>query len=262
MSARPVLYGEEFNTLVINHGITCEYEPAIVCDCITKDSNQPSYVCPKCGGSGYRYLPKQTIKVIVTSFASRTEQEVISMRESGTAYATPQSDIIMGFHDRLTFPDFKCKYSERLWIRPDETVTSKTYRNLKDVIMICHGNIQFEKDVDYKISKDGYHIEFSKPIGELIDGEDVEYNEDGSLPLSILYYTVPSYLVADILHELRSHYTIRYTPTEKFEELPKQYRLKREDFIYDVNNGEHISDSTDSSTSDSSISDSSDGLFD
>lgn len=233
MSARPVLYGEEFDTLIKNHGIKCDYQPAIVCDCITKDSQQPLFTCPKCGGCGYRYLPTQNIRVVVTSFATSTEPEMMTLRESGTAYATPQPDIIMGFHDRLSFPDFKCKYSERLWVSRGSNVTNKSYRNIKNVIAVLHGGLQFEEDEDYKISADGYQIEFTKPIEELIGEEEVEWNDD-LLPISILYYTTPSYLVMDILHELRSHYTTRHVPVETFEELPKQYRIRREDFVYNI----------------------------
>lgn len=239
--ARPVLYGEEYNTLIQNHGITCDYHPAIVCECITKDSQQPLFTCPKCGGSGYRYLPSSRIKVVVTSFATRTEPEMMSFRESGTAYATPEPDVIMGFHDRLVFPDFKCKYSERLWIKAGETVTSKSYRNIKDVISVIKDTTEFEAGVDFTVSNDEYHIEFVKPIDELL-GIDLTELEDSQIPISILYYTTPSYLVADVIHELRSHYTVRNTPFEKFEELPKQYRLKREDFIYDVKTEEELED--------------------
>lgn len=233
MGARANLYGEEFDKLIKDHGITCTYYPAIVCECITKDSQQPSFTCPKCGGSGYRYLPPKDIKVVVTSFATRTEPEMMSLRESGTAYATPQADIIMGFHDRLIFPDFKCKYSERMWVDVDGTITNKSYRNIKDVIAIVSGNLEFEAGKDYEISEDGYHIEFHKPIKDLLNIEELEI-VNGQISISILYYTTPSYLVMDILHELRSHYTTRNTQTERFEELPKQYRLKREDFVYDI----------------------------
>ena len=240
MPAKAELYGSEFDQLIKNHGIKCNYQPAIVCECITHDSQQPLFTCPKCGGSGYRYLPTKEIRVVVTSFATSSEPEMMTFRESGTAYATPQPDTIMGFHDRLSFPDFKCKYSERMWIEPNGTITNKSYRNIKDVIAVIHGDVEFEAGIDYEISEDNYHIEFHKPLNQMIQ---IDYDEivDGRIPISVLYYTTPSYLVMDILHELRSHYTTRHTPTEKFEELPKQYKLRREDFVYDVKTTEDTS---------------------
>lgn len=235
MSSRPTLYGSEFDTLVKNHGIDCDYEPAMVCDCLTADSHQPLYTCPKCGGSGYRYLKPKRIKVVVTSFATRTESEMMALRESGTAYATPPNDIIMGFHDRLTFPDFKCKYSERLWIGADDTVTSSSFRNIKGTVAVIFNQTEFEPESDFKVADDSYHLIFNSTPREMFgDKFSDEWLVDGKLPISILYYTTPSYLVADIIHELRSHYTTRKVPSETFEELPKQYRLSREWFKYDV----------------------------
>ena len=231
--AKAELYGEEFRDLIQNHGIKCSWQQAIVCDCLTHDSMQPQFNCPKCGGSGYRYLPAKDIRVFVTSFHSRTQQDIMSLRESGTAYATPDIEVIMGFHDRLTFPDFKCKYSERLWVNTDSNVSSKSYRNIKDVVAISHNDILFEKGIDFIISEDGYHVTFSKPISALVDVTEDEL-VNGMVPISILYFTTPSYLVYDILHELRSHYTNRHVPEETFEEMPKQYIIKREDFMYNV----------------------------
>lgn len=229
MAARPDLFHEEFDTALNQKGIECSYQPAIVCECITHDSNQPLFSCPLCGGSGYRYLPAKDIRVLVTSFASKTESEMIGLRESGTAYATPPSDIIMGFHDRLVFPKFECKYSERIWIKKGKMISTKTYRNIKRVEMLLMGNSAFELGVDFEVDSDTYHIKLLKPIEELM--EESVYED---VPLSILYYTTPSYLVVDLLHELRATYTERHVPTETFVELPKQYRLRREDFIYNV----------------------------
>lgn len=235
MSARPNLYGSEFDTLIQNHGISCDYEPAIVCDCLSNDSQQPLFSCPKCGGSGYRYLKSKKIKVVVTSFATQTEPEMMSLRESGTAYATPPPDIIMGYHDRLTFPDFRCKYSERLWIASDGLVTTKSFRDIQEPLAVIFNSTEFELEVDYTISDDKRHLVFKKTPEELFGTTfDEEWLVNGKLPISILYYTTPSYLVSDIIHELRSHYTTRKVPKETFEELPKQYRLSREWFKYEV----------------------------
>lgn len=262
MPARADLYNEEFDTLVNQKGIECDYQAAIVCQCITHDSNQPVFSCPYCGGSGYRYLPPVPTRVVVTSFASQTESEMIGLRESGTAYATPPSDIIMGFHDRLTFPKFKCKYSERLWVQPGQKITNKTYRNIKEVIMLMIDNQAFEEEIDFKVSDDRYHIEFTKPLEELL-GDDFEYDR---INISILYYTTPAYLVVDLLHELRATYTVRNTPSEKFVELPKQYKLRREDFIYNVSDSLsqqlEQENSEDSSIKENETEDTSGGLFD
>ena len=233
MSARPVLYGEEFRDLVKNHGINCDYQPAIVCDCISEDSMQPLYNCPKCKGTGFRYLPVQHIKVVATSFDGRVSHDIMSMRESGTAYITPTPSVIMGFHDRLTFPDFRCKYSERIWFTKGSDLSSKLYREAKEVIAIVVDNKQLEPEVDFTV-KDNRYIQLTD-VAENLFSEDDNWTDNNRLAVSILYYTTPSYIVTDLIHELRSHYTTRKVPVETFEELPKQYRVVREYFDYNLN---------------------------
>lgn len=225
---RADFFHEEFDTLVTQKGAKVDWEQAIVCQCLSNDSNQPDFNCPYCGGSGFRYFPAKQIRVVVTSFSSSVKLETLGIREPGTAYATPTSDVIMGYRDRLTFVDYKCKYSEAIRFNPElgSRVSSKTYRNIKEVISLIQGDIMYEEGIDFRISDDGYHIEW---IGKDYDPS-LEYTTMG-----ILYLTTPRYLVTDLLHELRATYTERHVPQETFVELPKQYQIRREDFVYEVN---------------------------
>lgn len=228
--ARADLYTEEFDTLIGQKGIECNYYPAIVCQCISEDSGQPDYSCPYCKGSGFRYLPPKQLRVLVTSLSGRTFLDTLGLKESGTVYATPTSDTIMGFHDRLIFPKFRCKYSERIVFTQGSQISSETYRNIVEVetLMVDNKVLEFEKD--FSISSDGYHIQLLIPLEEIT-------NED-TVKMGILYYTNPSYLVQDLLHELRATYTERFVPKETYKELPKQYKLVREDFVYRAQEGD------------------------
>lgn len=236
MGARVNLYEDEINNLVINRGNVCEWERAMVCHCVTKDSGQPDFMCPTCGGSGYRYLPKQTIKVAVSSLNSQVELETMELREPGTAYITPTKDIIMGYKDRLRFPDFKCIFSEVLHWSEEENgrgISPKTYRNIKEVICLADDEYEYELGVDFEITEDKYHLRWkNKEYIDKLDGKD----------MSLLYYTTPSYLVIDLLHELRATLSDRNAPTETFRELPKQYKVQREDFIYKISDPKPVLD--------------------
>ena len=55
------IYQENFDALIDDRGNKAIWEQAIVCDCLSQDSYQPDYTCKKCGGSGFRYLPPQSI---------------------------------------------------------------------------------------------------------------------------------------------------------------------------------------------------------
>lgn len=228
--ARADLYTEEFDTLISQKGIECNYYPAVVCQCISEDSGQPDYNCTYCRGSGFRYLPYKQLRVLVTSLSGRTLLDKLGLKESGTVYATPTSDTIMGFHDRLVFPNFKCKYSERLVFKRGEATSSETYRNIVSVDTLMVNNLVLEFEKDFIVTEDSYHIKLLTPVEELTD--------EDTLHMGILYYTNPSYLVEDLLHELRATYTERNVPKETYKELPKQYKLVREDFVYRAQEGD------------------------
>lgn len=229
MAGRVNLYEEEFDTLIRDRGHRALWERAAVCSCVSRDSGQPDFTCPICGGSGYRYLPPKEIIIAVVSFASKYEINSLELREPGTAYATPKSDVIMGYKDRLRFPDFRCTFSEILhWNEAEDGrgISPKTYRNIKDVIFLADDEYEYESGIDFEISKDGHHLEWlNEEFIDKLDGKN----------MSFLYYTTPSYLVNDVLHEIRGTLSDRKSGGQTtFRELPKQYQLQREDFIYNV----------------------------
>lgn len=228
------IYTEEINSLVLQRGHWAEWERAAVCHCVTRDSGQPNFLCPTCGGSGYRYLPAKRIKVAVSSISSRIELETLETREPGTAYITPTDDIVMGYKDRLRFPDFRCIFSEVLhWSEEDDGrgISPKTYRNIKDVVYLADDRFEYEVGVDFEITEDEHHLRWiNEDYIDQLDGRN----------MSLLYYTTPSYLVTDLLHELRATLSDRKTPEATFRELPKQYKINREDFIYLIGTPEPI----------------------
>lgn len=234
MPATINLYEELYDKLLNDLGIDADWGQAVVCNCVNPLTGQPNFVCPVCGGSGYRYLKSKRIRVGVTSFDSRFTLDSLMLREPGTAYATPKADVIMGYRDRLRFPDFKCKFSEVIHFNFDEDglgVSPKTYRDILDVVFLADDKYEYEKNVDFVITEDKFHIKF-------IDANNAKKFDNTSM--SLLYYTTPSYLVDDLLHEIRSTMSDRNTSKETFRELPKQYKLVREDFVYKVKKPEPL----------------------
>lgn len=234
MISKVNLYEEEIERVVDNLGLNAKWERAAVCYCVSRDSGQPNFLCPTCGGRGYRHLPPQDLKVVVTSLNSQYELNNLELREPGTAYITPTSNVILGYRDRLVFPDFKCTFSEVLQWSKDQDglgISPRTYRYIKEVIFLADNEYEYEVGVDFEITEDGHHLRWIKDnyIPKL-DGRN----------MSILYYTTPSYLISDLLHELRGTFSDRKSPESTFRELPKQYKIIREDFLYNVSEPEPV----------------------
>lgn len=244
--SRVNLYTDEFDKLINDRGNNAEWEQAMVCSCVSRDSGQPRFDCPICGGSGYRYLTPRKIVVAVSSLNGSIKQETLQLYEPGTCYITPKSNIIMGYRDRLRFTDFRCKFSEVIkWDAESAAkgVSPRTYRDIREVLMVCDDSYEYEEGVDFDVSDDMYHLIWRNKSVDLT-----------SARMSILYLTTPSYLVNDLLHELRGTISDRKHPSATYEELPKQYRCSREDFIYNVADpdNDRYKSSSDSSSSASS----------
>ena len=207
-----------FEELIQAQGYNIVWEQAIVCECII--DGQPDMHCPLCQGKGWRYLPGRVIKGLTQSFSGKPELNIQGLREPGTAYLTPQLGVIMGFNDRVFFPDIHCKYSQVLTMGINET--SSTYREIHDVNFVLRDQSVFQEGIDFEITTDKCHLKWIDEATKPKKGDKV----------SILYTTNPSYLVMDMTHELRSTNQHKDTIVPFSVELPKQYYIKREDFIY------------------------------
>lgn len=254
MSVKVNLYEDEIEQLVQDRGHWCDWERAAVCHCVTKDSGQPDFMCPTCGGSGYRYLPAKKIKVAVTSLNSQINLETLETHEPGTAYVTPTKEVIMGYKDRLRFPDFRCIFSEVVhwdFSEGKTDISPRTYRNIKEVIFLADDEFEYEMGVDFEITEDTHHLRCINK--KLLDSMYKKYKSKSkcdkccvtnSVNMSLLYYTTPSYLVTDLLHELRATISNRKSGGEDtFRELPKQYKVQREDFIYNIADAQPVQNS-------------------
>lgn len=235
MPAKINLYDELFDPVIKDLGHWAMWERAAVCSCVNRSTGQPDFTCPICGGSGYRYLPAKKIKVAITSIMSSVELKSLELREPGTAYATPTSDIIMGYMDKLTFPEFKCAFSEVMhWsVEDGRGISPETKREIKEVLSLADDKYEYEPGIDFEISEDGYHLRWiNQEYIEKLDGKD----------MSILYMTSPQYIVTDLLHELRATLSDRKTPETTFRELPKQYKIQRIEFNYNINKPEPVAE--------------------
>jgi hypothetical protein len=145
----------------------------------------------------------------------------------------------MGYHDRLTFPDFTSKFCELLTFQPEGVELIKVSTPTRKLIK---GGLVLEGIVDNK--RNTFTEAVEDPITHLLVGDyliqpdrrsikwlNTEIEVIGS-KLSFLYTTSPSYIISDVTHELRGTYTEFKHKELTFVELPKQYMVRREEFIY------------------------------
>lgn len=229
MEASVGLYPFRFDKVIRDQGLPVKWSEAMFCYCITDNMNQPDYNCPVCKGKGFYYSdPKDTIVAVTNLSGKQDFLKEIGIIEAGTAYVTTLSTDLMGYNDRLLFPDFSSKYSQILTFKEGidgRLVSSIFHKKIKNILKLIGPNTPeggWIEDVHFKTSEDGFSlIWIDENIKPVVDTK-----------FSALYVTSPTYLISDVIHELRGTITTFHLPQPKFVELPKQFMIRREDFSY------------------------------
>lgn len=217
---------EQFDRLVETKGFPVLWQEATFCYCVDSLSSQPNYDCPICKGLGFIYSSGVETVVAMTNIQGKQDFLAnIGIVERGTAYVTTLSKDLMGYHDRLTFTDFNSKYSQLLKLE-ENGVTESTHKKVKRVLNLFSEGCPeggWVSGTHFKVSEDGWSIEWldDSTLADVIGKR-----------LSILYVTSPSYLISDVIHELRATYVQFKRPVPAIDELPKQFVATREDFAY------------------------------
>jgi len=168
------------------------------------------------------YLSAIETRVHVQSLTGKNEPTEIGMTERGTAYVTSLSTEIMGYHDRLTFVDFSCKLSQVITFDKDGKSTLLHKPSTEMLGFFTDEIKNYYIYDDYELTEDCRQITWLNSYNKPPEGTQV----------SVLYYTRPTYFILDVIHELRGTITDYKVTESTFVELPKQYMIKREDFIY------------------------------
>ena len=212
---------ELFDTAIRQKGYKVTWEQGMFCSCYEK-SGQTNYSCPVCKGKGYVYIRPADTRVLVTSINGHKEQEKTGLNDVGTAYLTPLSTDNVGFRDRFTFLDCTTKYSE---------VISKSTTNLDklkypalEIIAVMQLGKEYYRGINFDIAPD--------PVTR---STNLVWTKDAPTPNSvfaILYVTRPVYICINPIHEIRGTYSMaKGEGQEYYVQLPKQFQIKREDFI-------------------------------
>lgn len=206
-----------FDTLIQQKGYRVIWQQGMFCSCYTASSGQPDYSCRSCKGKGYLYFGDKETRALVTSISGRKEQDHIGLDDIGSAYLTPLSTDDVGFRDRFVFLDFTMKYSEIIEHIGESDILRYPAMS---IIAVRQLDKVYRRGIDFDLSHDGRTLDWK--------GYQLNLGEK----YSVLYTTRPVYIAVNPIHELRGTYTMaKNGGLEKFVALPKQYQIKREDFI-------------------------------
>lgn len=210
---------EYFDNAISQKGYRAVWEQAMLCPCHDGISGQPEYHCPMCKGRGYYYFSAEETTVLVTSINGRKEQTPVGIRDAGTAYATPLSICDMGYRDRLTFMDFRAKFTETVIKSKDKE--GLRYRCVKAIAAMYEG-VVYKEGLDFMVEDGEYQDYVVWSNNTIPDGE----------RYSIIYQIHPSYVCMGPIHEIRGTYTMyQGMGASKFVALPKQFLIKKEDYL-------------------------------
>jgi len=218
MVPRADFRASHFDTLIRQKGFRVIWQQGMFCACANPDSGQPDYNCGSCKGKGYVYFGDTPTRVLVASISGRKEQDTIGLDDIGGAYLTSLSTDNVGFRDRFVFQDFTMKYSEI--VKFSGGVDALRYPAL-DIIAVRRLDTEYRRGIDFELSKDGKSLEWKNSTA-MYDNQ----------TYSVLYDTRPVYIAINPIHEMRGTYTLHKGRGEElFVVLPKQFQIRREDFI-------------------------------
>lgn len=214
----PVTFNiDAFDKAVDDLGLPMVLESAIVCSCVNPDTGHPDFSCNRCHGTGVDYLDPVQEKAVVSGLTG--SEKVLNSPGfimPGTAYCTTKSNVILGWRDRITFPNIHSKFSENLtFVGGKLTLPRKLVKQLLAV----------------KMGDENVALNKLKLVENVLEWVDPNIPTDGT-KLSVLYYTSPRYIVENMMHELRASITNVKSAVPYVVELPKQAQIKREDFVF------------------------------
>lgn len=212
---------ELFDSAIETYGYTVLWEQGMFCSCYRPDTGQPDYNCVSCAGKGYVYFNPTYTKAVIASISGYKDQQHIGLYDAGSAYLTPKSQDDVGFRDRFTMVDFRVKISEV--ITKSDTTTEALRYPADKITRLAQLDTEYLEGHDFTVSQDGLSITWT-----------------GRAPLegtsyAVLYTAPPVYIAVSPVHDLRGTYTRTGAGgSEVFVKLPKQFQIKREDFLDNV----------------------------
>jgi len=161
----------------------------------------------------------------VSSVSGNKEQDRIGLQELGSAYATFSAEDDVGYRDRITFADSTIRYTEVIF-KSEQGKNDKLNFKAINIMALKTIDATYNQGEHFTLSDDGLEIVWDPSFTGINAGE----------MYSVLYNMHPAYIALNPIHEIRGTYTMYHTlGQEVYKPLPKQFMIKREDFVVHAN---------------------------
>jgi len=238
--ARAQFRTQEFARVINQHGYYLVWSKAIVCPCMTPESDQAKLSCVTCDGSGFYYTDPIECRGIMTSLERNPKFfEKFGQWVEGTSSITVESMYRLGYRDRLEMIDSVMSHNEvfkkgerrGLRSRLPANTDSLRYRVYRMTKLVWHDPetpesaqpLTLEEGQHYEITEDGW-IRWLWAARHIEDGDTV----------SALYEYHPVWVVVTHPHAVRDVVIEKKQPNVTVVALPVQAVVKL-DYLADIN---------------------------
>jgi hypothetical protein len=228
---RQDFYKPDFESLIYQRGYDVYHEPAIVCPCKIKGSdNKPD--CKNCGGTGWVFLNKTRTRMLLHSMNRETKYKDWSEERMGNVSISASDKDQIGFMDKITLLNADSLHTQVLYpiLYNNELISYLNYPVIEalECFMYIDSNQKLKKleqDVDFFISGNLFRL-------------GMQYRSSNLNPqISIRYRHLVVFHIIDITREvIVSNILDQTTGREVPTKLPLSGVGKRAHYILDWSN--------------------------
>jgi hypothetical protein len=231
----------EFDNLIKSRGFEVEYDKALRCPCITRESGNASSTCINCGGLGWLFTQRKKTRMLISGRNFSKKQENWGEVDLGIARVTSMPVDRMTFMDRIILTELEAINTEVIYPKRRENgdVFAYTIYNpidLQDIYLFVGNNKQLEK-----LSADVFDLSlFDKGVLKFVDSgkySNMLFHKEEDISLSIRYTHNPCYHIIDVNRDLvKTRVKKCNENNEVLTDLPLSYLAKKAQYIFDKHN--------------------------
>ena len=224
---------DDFENLIKTKGLDIFHEKTLKCPCITEPTGNSLVSCINCGGTGYLFIERKTIRAILQGMNKPKGFKEYSETDVGVARMTTKFTDRVNFMDRIIVKDSETYFYEILFPKEEnDFVTYLQYEPtfITDCLLFRSPNESFvalKEDIDFTVNKiaSSRKITFAHSL--------LKYGHN--LRVSIRYCHMATYHVIDVMNDIRNTKDKTGRPDERSLAMPVFSLVRRAHFVLENN---------------------------